>query len=80
MVDRCAGCNAANVSLLTCDDLDGASGNNKDGVPPVGNPSKHIGWVSEYGHRLKFNDNGIAICPESNQEYLIEKNRVKRIK
>ena len=46
----------------------------------VGNPSKHIGWVSEYGHRLKFNDNGIAICPESNQEYLIEKNRVKRIK
>jgi UDP-2-acetamido-3-amino-2,3-dideoxy-glucuronate N-acetyltransferase len=46
----------------------------------VGNPSKHIGWVSEYGHRLKFNDNGIATCPESNQEYLLEKNRVKRIK
>ena len=46
----------------------------------VGNPSKHIGWVSEYGHRLKFNDNGIARCIESNQEYLLEKNRVKRIK
>ena len=46
----------------------------------VGNPSKQIGWVSEYGHRLKFNDNGIASCIESNQEYLIEKNRVKRIK
>ena len=46
----------------------------------VGNPSKQIGWVSEYGHRLKFNDNGIATCTESNQEYLIEKNRVKRIK
>ena len=46
----------------------------------VGNPSKHIGWVSEYGHRLKFNDNGIANCIESNQEYLLEKNRVKRIK
>ena len=46
----------------------------------VGNPSKHIGWVSEYGHRLKFNDNGIASCIESNQEYLLEKNRVKRIK
>jgi len=46
----------------------------------VGNPSKHIGWVSEYGHRLKFNDNGIGICIESNQEYLLEKNRVKRIK
>ena len=46
----------------------------------VGNPSKHIGWVSEYGHRLKFNENGIATCLESNQDYLLEKNRVKRIK
>jgi len=46
----------------------------------VGNPSKHIGWVSEYGHRLKFNDKGIGICIESNQEYLLEKNTVKRIK
>ncbi len=46
----------------------------------VGNPSKQIGWVSEYGHRLKFNDTGIATCSESNQEYLLEKNTVKRIK
>lgn len=46
----------------------------------VGNPSKQIGWVSEYGHRLKFNDNGFATCFESNQEYMLEKNRVKRIK
>ena len=46
----------------------------------VGNPSKQIGWVSEYGHRLKFNNTGIATCSESNQEYLLEKNRVKRIK
>ncbi|MCH1547302.1 MAG: N-acetyltransferase [Flavobacteriaceae bacterium] len=46
----------------------------------VGNPSQHIGWVSEYGHRLKFNDKGIGICIESNQEYLLEKNKVKRIK
>ena len=46
----------------------------------VGNPSKQIGWVSEYGHRLKFNENGIATCPESNQDYLLEKNKVKRIK
>ncbi|MGJ8743381.1 acyltransferase [Polaribacter sp.] len=35
----------------------------------VGNPSKQIGWVSEYGHRLAFNKNGIAICKESNQKY-----------
>ncbi len=46
----------------------------------VGNPSQHIGWVSEYGHRLDFNEKGIATCFESNQEYLIENNRVKRIK
>ena len=46
----------------------------------VGNPSKQIGWVSEYGHRLKFSDIGIGKCSESNQEYLLEKNRVKRIK
>ena len=46
----------------------------------VGNPSKHIGWVSEYGHRLKFNENGIATCLESNQDYLLKKNSVKRIK
>lgn len=45
----------------------------------VGNPSKHIGWVSEYGHRLEFNENGIAKCLESNQEYLLEKNIVTRI-
>ena len=46
----------------------------------VGNPSKHIGWVSEYGHRLNFNDQGIGKCIESGQEYLLEKNTVKRIK
>ena len=46
----------------------------------VGNPSKHIGWVSEYGHRLNFNDEGIGKCIESNQEYFLKNNRVKRIK
>ena len=46
----------------------------------VGNPSKQIGWVSEYGHRLKFNEKGIATCFESNQVYLKEKNKVKKIK
>lgn len=46
----------------------------------VGNPSKQIGWISEFGHRLDFNKNGIATCSESNQDYLLEKNRVKRIK
>jgi len=46
----------------------------------VGNPSKQIGWVGEYGHRLKFDDDGFAICPESKQEYKLENNNVSRIK
>ena len=46
----------------------------------VGNPARQLGWVSEYGHRLKFNDEGIAICPETNQEYQLADNKVKRIK
>jgi len=46
----------------------------------VGNPSKQIGWMSEYGHRLKFNANNIAICPESKHEYKLEGNKVRRIK
>ena len=46
----------------------------------VGNPAKQIGWVGEYGHRLEFNDQGIAVCPESQEEYLLENNTVCRIK
>lgn len=46
----------------------------------IGNPAKQIGWVSEYGHRLMFDENNLAVCPESKQEYKLEKNIVKRIK
>ncbi len=46
----------------------------------VGNPAKQIGWVSEYGHRLHFDENGKAFCPETNQEYLLAENKVVRIK
>lgn len=42
----------------------------------VGNPSKQIGWVSEYGHRLHFDKKGVAFCCESNQEYRLVNNRV----
>ncbi len=45
----------------------------------VGNPSKQIGWVSEYGHRLDFDTQGKAVCQESNQEYKLENNTVTRI-
>lgn len=46
----------------------------------VGNPAKQIGWVGEYGHRLTFNEKGIAVCPESQQEYRLADNIVNRIK
>ena len=46
----------------------------------VGNPSKQIGWVGEFGNKLVFNENSIAICIESQQEYKLENNTVKRIK
>ena len=38
----------------------------------AGNPARQIGWVSEYGHRLHFEGNGIAVCPESNERYLLK--------
>ncbi|WP_443936893.1 acyltransferase [Pedobacter sp. MW01-1-1] len=46
----------------------------------VGNPAKQLGWVSEYGHRLNFDANGIATCKESAQEYKLVNNIVERIK
>lgn len=45
----------------------------------VGNPSRQIGWMSEYGHRLEFDSNGKAVCKESGQEYKLENNKVSRI-
>ena len=44
----------------------------------VGNPAKQLGWVSEFGHRLDF-ENGIAVCPESKQQYKLENDQVTRI-
>lgn len=46
----------------------------------VGNPAKQIGWVSEYGHRLAFNEAGIGVCEESQQEYELKDEHVTRIK
>jgi UDP-2-acetamido-3-amino-2,3-dideoxy-glucuronate N-acetyltransferase len=45
----------------------------------VGNPAKQIGWVSEFGHRLNFDANGKAICPESQQCYSLQENKVSKI-
>jgi UDP-2-acetamido-3-amino-2,3-dideoxy-glucuronate N-acetyltransferase len=52
-------------------------------VPPyalvVGNPAKQIGWISEYGHRLDFNSEGIAICFESKEKYKFDNGCVSKI-
>ena len=45
----------------------------------VGNPARQIGWVSEYGHRLDFNDTDIATCKESGEKYQLLENRVVKI-
>ncbi len=52
-------------------------------VPPyalmVGNPARQIGWMSEYGHRLYFDETGTAVCPESQERYQLVDNQVKKI-
>ena len=52
-------------------------------VPPyalvVGNPARHVGWMSEYGHRLLFNEENIAVCPESGEKYLLENGNVRKL-
>lgn len=45
----------------------------------IGNPGKQVGWVSEYGHRIEFDSNYQAVCPESGQTYKLEKGRVIRL-
>lgn len=45
----------------------------------IGNPARQTGWMSEYGHKLKFNEAGIAVCPESKAEYKLENHRVTKI-
>lgn len=45
----------------------------------VGNPAKQIGWMSEFGHRLEFNEEGIAVCSESNQQYQLENKKVRQL-
>lgn len=44
----------------------------------VGNPSRQIGWVSEYGHRLDFDEEGRAVCPESGEAYELKEGGVRK--
>lgn len=45
----------------------------------VGNPARQTGWMSEYGHKLKFNPDGMAVCPESQEQYRLEKGKVMKV-
>lgn len=45
----------------------------------IGNPAKHIGWMSEYGHRLNFSPQNIAICQESNEKYVLDNGKVRKV-
>ena len=52
-------------------------------VPPyalvVGNPARQMGWISEYGQRLDFNEEGLAECPESGEKYRLQNDKVEKI-
>ena len=45
----------------------------------IGNPARQTGWMSEYGHRLHFNEKGNAVCPESKDHYILEQNLVRKV-
>lgn len=40
----------------------------------MGNPAQQMGWVSEAGHKLHFNNTGIAVCPQTKERYIINNN------
>lgn len=52
-------------------------------VPPyalmVGNPARQIGWMSKAGHRLIFNEQSLATCPETGENYFLENDQIKPI-
>ncbi|HNY52183.1 MAG TPA: DapH/DapD/GlmU-related protein [Bacteroidales bacterium] len=45
----------------------------------VGNPARHTGWMSEYGHKLNFDAGGFAVCPESGEKYSLKDGIVNKI-
>jgi UDP-2-acetamido-3-amino-2,3-dideoxy-glucuronate N-acetyltransferase len=45
----------------------------------MGNPARQTGWISEYGHKLSFDKEGFAVCPESNQRYQLKNGHVEKI-
>jgi UDP-2-acetamido-3-amino-2,3-dideoxy-glucuronate N-acetyltransferase len=45
----------------------------------VGNPAKQVGWMSEFGHRLEFDENGVATCPEEEEQYELKNGVVAKV-
>jgi UDP-2-acetamido-3-amino-2,3-dideoxy-glucuronate N-acetyltransferase len=45
----------------------------------MGNPARQTGWMSEFGHKLKFNEEGLATCPESNERYSLKQGKVQKL-
>lgn len=45
----------------------------------MGNPARQTGWMSEHGHKLAFNPEGVACCPESNKYYRLREGEVIKI-
>ena len=45
----------------------------------VGNPARNVGWMSEFGERLNFDSNGIAVCNKTNSKYKLINNFVNKI-
>ena len=45
----------------------------------IGNPAKQVGWMSEYGHKLEFNEKGKAVCVESGEQYILKGHRVEKL-
>ena len=45
----------------------------------VGNPARQIGWMSEFGHRLEFDADGVAECPESHEKYCLKGGQVSKL-
>ncbi|MCW3804163.1 acyltransferase [Plebeiibacterium marinum] len=51
----------------------------KDYALVIGNPAKQVGWISEYGHKLEFNEEGVAVCIESGEVYKLIDNNVNKV-
>ena len=45
----------------------------------VGNPARQTGWISEFGHKLRFDTEGSATCPESNEKYVLRDDKVRKM-